>query len=89
MQANSQCHNYFTLIWLFESGNCGEEGKNYKKLNISRKKSFLDEIKTISHNFWNAFFCNKKYKNTGEEQISVISPFYIVELNRQVKKASS
>ena len=26
--------------------------KNYKNLNISRKKSFLDEIKNIFHSFW-------------------------------------
>ena len=33
-----QCHNYFSFVWPYESGNCGKEGKNYKKLNISRTK---------------------------------------------------
>ena len=26
------------LLVLFESGKCGKEGKNYKNLNISRRK---------------------------------------------------
>ena len=30
--------NYSTSICSFESGKCGKEGKNYKKLNILRTK---------------------------------------------------
>ena len=40
MQANSQCHNYFTFIWLFESGNCGEEEKITKNWISQEKKAF-------------------------------------------------
>ena len=38
--------NYSTSICPFESGKYGKEEKNYKNLNISKTKSFLDEIKS-------------------------------------------
>ena len=46
MQANSQCHNYYSFIWSFGSGECGKEGKKLQKFEyIENEKSFLDEIK--------------------------------------------
>ena len=46
--------NYFTSISPFESGKYGDEGKILQKNEFfSRtKKSFLDEIKNISHSFY-------------------------------------
>ena len=44
--------NYSTAICLFEYGNCGNEGKKLQKFEYHEKeKSFLDEIKNISHSF--------------------------------------
>ena len=40
--------NYLTFIYPIESGTCGKKDKNYNNLIISRKKSFLDEIKKFS-----------------------------------------
>ena len=54
MRTNLRRH-YSSFIWPFESGIFQKgRGRDNKKLNIS--KSFLDEIKSIFHNFWNAFF---------------------------------
>ena len=41
--------NYSTSICPFESGKCGKEGKKFEYL--ENEKSFLDEIKNISHSF--------------------------------------
>ena len=44
--------NYSTSICPFESGNCGkEEEKLQKSEYLEKEKSFLDEIKNISHSF--------------------------------------
>ena len=44
--------NYSTSICLFESGNCGKEGKNLQKFEyLENEKSFLDEVKSIFHSF--------------------------------------
>ena len=44
--------NYFTSICPFESEKCGKEGKKSQKLEyLENEKSFLDEIKNISHSF--------------------------------------
>ena len=40
--------NYPTFISRIESENCWKKEKNYNNLNISRKKSFLDEIISFS-----------------------------------------
>ena len=57
MQANSQCHNYYSFIWSFGSGECGKGGKNLQKFEyIENEKSSLDEIKNIFKNTWNVFF---------------------------------
>ena len=57
MQANSQRHNYSSFIWNFEFENYGKGEKKIQKLkNLGKEKSYLDEIKRIFHNFWNAFF---------------------------------
>ena len=38
--------NYSTSICPFESGNCGKEGKKFKKFEyLENEKRFLDEIK--------------------------------------------
>ena len=43
---------YSTSICPFESRNCGKEGKKLQKFEyLENKKSFLDEIKKISHSF--------------------------------------
>ena len=42
--------NYSTC--LFKSGYCGKKGKKSQKVEyLENKKSFLDEIKNIFHNF--------------------------------------
>ena len=53
-----QRHNYSSFIWPFESGNCRRKGQKIEKKNeyLENEKTFLDEIKIILHNFWNAFF---------------------------------
>ena len=57
MQANSQCHNYYSVIWSFGSGECGKEGKKLQKFEyIENEKSSLNEIKNIFKNTWNVFF---------------------------------
>ena len=57
MQANSQCHNYYSFIWSFGSGECGKEGKKLQKFEyIENEKSSLNEIKNIFKNTWNVFF---------------------------------
>ena len=57
MQANSQCHNYYSFIWSFGSGECGKEGKKLQKFEyIENEKSSLNEIKNIFKNAWNVFF---------------------------------
>ena len=44
--------NYSTSICPFESEKCGKEGKKSQKLEyLENEKSFLDEIKNISHSF--------------------------------------
>ena len=44
--------NYFTFICPFESGKCGKEGKKLQKFDyLENKKSSLDEIKKLFHNF--------------------------------------
>ena len=43
------------LLWPFESGKRkGKKQQNIKYL--KNERSFFEEIKTIFHNFWNAFF---------------------------------
>ena len=55
--------NYSTSICPFESGKCGEKGKKLQKLEyLENEKSFLDEIKSIFHNFWRAIIW-WKYRN--------------------------
>ena len=57
MQANSQCHNYYSFIWSFGSGECGKEGKKLQKFEyVENEKSSLNEIKNIFKNTWNVFF---------------------------------
>ena len=57
MQANSQCHNYYSFIWSFGSGECGKEGKKLQKFEyIENEKSSLNDIKNIFKNAWNVFF---------------------------------
>ena len=51
MQANSQCRNYSTFIWPFEYRNWEGWEKNTKNAYLKNEKSFLDEMKTIFHNF--------------------------------------
>ena len=47
--------NYSISICPFVSGKCGKEGKKLQKFEyLENKKSFLDEIKNISHSFWRA-----------------------------------
>ena len=44
--------NYSTSICPFESGKCGKEDKKLQKFEyLENEKSFLDEIKNISHSF--------------------------------------
>ena len=44
--------NYSTSICPFESGKCGKEEKKLRKFEyLENEKSFLDEIKNISHSF--------------------------------------
>ena len=44
--------NYSTSICPFESGKCGKEEKKLGKFEyLENEKSFLDEIKNISHSF--------------------------------------
>ena len=44
--------NCSTSICPFEAGKCGKEGKTLQKfVYLENKKSFLDEIKSISHSF--------------------------------------
>ena len=56
MQANSQRQNYSIFIWPFESGKWKEREKLQKTGDLKNKKSFLDEVKSIFHIFWNPFF---------------------------------
>ena len=52
MQIIHDITNYSTSICPFESGKFGEEGKKSQKIvYLENKKSFLDEIKNISHSF--------------------------------------
>ena len=45
------------LVWPFESGNCGKKRKNRQNIQyLKNEKNFLEEIKNIFHNIWNAFF---------------------------------
>ena len=47
--------NYSTSICPFESGKGGKEGEELQKFEyLENEKSFLDEIKNISHSFWRA-----------------------------------
>ena len=47
--------NYSTSICPFVSGKCRKEGKKLQKFEyLENEKSFLDEIKNTSHNFWRA-----------------------------------
>ena len=47
--------NYSSSISPFESGKCGKEGKRLEKFKyLENEKSFLDEIKSISHSFYRA-----------------------------------
>ena len=59
MQAASECHIYFSFIWPYAFGNCGKEGKNYKKLNISRTKRAF-QMK------WKAFFITLEMLSYGK-----------------------
>ena len=44
--------NYSSFICPFEFGKCGKEGKKLQKFEyLENEKSFLDEIKNISHSF--------------------------------------
>ena len=56
MQAASECHIYFSFIWPYASGNCGKEGKKLQKIEyLENQKRFSNEMKSIFHNFGNAF----------------------------------
>ena len=60
---NSGHLNYSTSICQFESGKCGKEGKNYKKIEyLENERSFLDEIKNIFIVFEGLSFGEKKKK---------------------------
>ena len=55
MQANS-CHHklihFHLFFWIWK---CGKEEEKLQKFKyLENKKSFLDEIKNISHSFWRA-----------------------------------
>ena len=57
----SEMQNMFTKIYYlvgsFESGNWRENEKSRQNIEyLKNKKSFLEEIKTVFHNFWNTFF---------------------------------
>ena len=57
----SEMQNMFTKIYYlvgsFESGNWRENEKSWQNIEyLKNKKSFLEEIKTVFHNFWNTFF---------------------------------
>ena len=53
--------NYFTSICPFESGKCGKKEKKLQKFEyLENKKSFLDEIKNIFHDFERAIIWWKK-----------------------------
>ena len=57
------------LVWLFESGNCGEK-KEKSRQSIEffkNKKNFLEEIKTIFHNVWNTFFWKAQALNLNTQ----------------------
>ena len=44
--------NYYTSIFPFESGKCGNEGKKLQKCEcLENEKRFLNEIKNIFHSF--------------------------------------
>ena len=44
--------NYFTSICPFESGKSGKEEEKIQKLEyLENEKSFLDEMKNLSHSF--------------------------------------
>ena len=58
MRASSWHINYSTFIYPFKPG----KGKNYKNLNISRRKSFLDETKNIFQSFEGLSFGEKVKK---------------------------
>ena len=48
--------NYSTSICFFESGKSGKEEEKIQKFEyLENEKSFLDEIKNISHSFRKAF----------------------------------
>ena len=56
--------NYSASICPFESGKCGKEEEKWQKFEfIENEKSFLDEIKNISHSFWRAITWWKKKKS--------------------------
>ena len=47
--------NYSTCICPFESGKCGKEEEKLQKIEyLKNKKSILDEMKKVFHNFWRA-----------------------------------
>ena len=60
------------MVWPFESGNCGKERKKLAKNWPKNKISFLEEIKTIFHNFEMLSF-DKIYikKNTEALNLSI------------------
>ena len=63
--------NYSTSICPFESGKSGkEEEKIQKSEYLENEKSFLDEIKNISHSFRRAIIWQKNrslIKNSGHK----------------------
>ena len=72
--------NYFTFICPFEYGKFGK-GKNYKNLNISRTKSFLDETKNIFHSFWRAiiWWNNKRLIKNSRHKLCLNSAMETLE----------
>ena len=47
------------LAWPFESGSSNEKEKKQNIEYLKNEMCLLEEIKTIFHNFWNAFFFGK------------------------------
>ena len=63
------------LFWPLESWNWQEKEKNIEYL--KNEKCFLEEIKTFSHNFWNAFF-SKNIKNRRDKLKTWIFRFILM-----------
>ena len=71
MQASSWHHKLFHFHLRFWIKKCGKEGKKLQKFEyLENEKSFLDEIKNISHSFQRAIIWWKDknlIKNSGRK----------------------